>query len=173
MKAFARKCSATGVGMNKGFVFRDGEMYFSTEELLIKHLRSLGDEAQYLYLFKSNGKLGLLNNFGEIVFEPKFDSIEKISYAASTQVYRSRSFRYKNDHFFGNHPRLLPESEFDVEKVIKSTCTFKFRKSSIEDTLVCYSTKTTPLVFIPFIETRLENQQSLTINSYPSGFLKV
>ena len=44
MKAFERKCSATGVGMNEGFVFRDGEMYFSTEELLIKHLRSLGDE---------------------------------------------------------------------------------------------------------------------------------
>jgi hypothetical protein len=41
---FARKCDATGVGMNAGYVYGEGDMYFSSEEHLIKHLRSLGDE---------------------------------------------------------------------------------------------------------------------------------
>lgn len=44
-KVYARKCSVTGEGMNEGFVYRDGEMYFKYEKDLIAHLRSLGDEA--------------------------------------------------------------------------------------------------------------------------------
>jgi len=41
---FARKCEATGEGMNEGFVVGDGEMYFKYEKDLIKHIRSQGDE---------------------------------------------------------------------------------------------------------------------------------
>jgi hypothetical protein len=39
---FARKCSVTGEGMNEGHVFRDGEMYFSTDELAQTHMQILG-----------------------------------------------------------------------------------------------------------------------------------
>lgn len=42
---FARKCTATGKGINSGYCFRDGEAYFKEEADLIKHLRSLGDES--------------------------------------------------------------------------------------------------------------------------------
>ena len=38
----ARKCSVTGEGMNDGYVFRDGDMYFSKEEDLLKHILSMG-----------------------------------------------------------------------------------------------------------------------------------
>lgn len=38
---FARKCDATGKGMNEGWVCGEGNKYFSTEEGLINHLRSL------------------------------------------------------------------------------------------------------------------------------------
>ena len=36
---FARKCSVTGEGINKGFVYRDGEKYFKNQEDLVKLLR--------------------------------------------------------------------------------------------------------------------------------------
>lgn len=39
---FSRKCSVTGNGMNEGYVFRDGDMYFSKIEDLTKHILSLG-----------------------------------------------------------------------------------------------------------------------------------
>lgn len=39
---FARKCSVTGEGMDEGFVFGDGEMYFSTDELAQTHIQTLG-----------------------------------------------------------------------------------------------------------------------------------
>jgi len=39
MEKFARRCDATGRGMNEGYVVGDGEMYFSTKENLIDHLR--------------------------------------------------------------------------------------------------------------------------------------
>jgi hypothetical protein len=41
MEKFVRKCDATGRGMNAGFVVGDGEMYFSTREHLLEHLREL------------------------------------------------------------------------------------------------------------------------------------
>lgn len=41
-KKYARKCDATGRGIEEGYVFGDGEMYFSEEEYLVKHLRSRG-----------------------------------------------------------------------------------------------------------------------------------
>ena len=40
---FARKCSFLGKGMNAGYVFRNGEMYFKREKDLLDHLRGLGD----------------------------------------------------------------------------------------------------------------------------------
>ena len=40
MEQFARKCSATGKGMNEGYVFNDGEMYFYNESDLINFLRN-------------------------------------------------------------------------------------------------------------------------------------
>ena len=38
---FARQCDATGKGMNEGYCFLEGEMYFSEEKYLIAHLRGL------------------------------------------------------------------------------------------------------------------------------------
>jgi hypothetical protein len=42
---FARKCSATGKGMNKGHVFEFADLYFSNEEDVINHLRKDDPEA--------------------------------------------------------------------------------------------------------------------------------
>lgn len=42
MEKFARRCDATGKGMNEGYVFGDGELCFSEEKHLIAHLRSRG-----------------------------------------------------------------------------------------------------------------------------------
>lgn len=41
MEKFARRCDATGRGMNEGYVVGDGELYFSTNEHLLEHLRGL------------------------------------------------------------------------------------------------------------------------------------
>ena len=41
MKRYARKCDATGRGMNEGFVVGDGELYFSEKKYLLEHLRTL------------------------------------------------------------------------------------------------------------------------------------
>lgn len=41
MEKFARKCDATGRGMNEGYVVGDGELCFSEEKHLIDHLRGL------------------------------------------------------------------------------------------------------------------------------------
>lgn len=38
---FARQCNATNRGINEGYVVGDGEMYFSTIEHLLEHLRTL------------------------------------------------------------------------------------------------------------------------------------
>jgi hypothetical protein len=40
---FARKCSATGEGMNEGYVFREGEEYFKEEKDLVDFLRGLDE----------------------------------------------------------------------------------------------------------------------------------
>lgn len=42
MEKFARRCDATGRGMNEGYVVGDGELCFSEEKHLIEHLRSRG-----------------------------------------------------------------------------------------------------------------------------------
>ena len=42
MEKFARRCDATGKGINEGYVFGDGELYFSEEKHLIDHLKSRG-----------------------------------------------------------------------------------------------------------------------------------
>jgi hypothetical protein len=42
MEKFARKCDATGRGMNEGFVVGDGELYFSELKHLVDWLRSRG-----------------------------------------------------------------------------------------------------------------------------------
>jgi hypothetical protein len=39
MEKFARKCSATGVGMNEGYVVYDGEEYFANKSDLVKWFR--------------------------------------------------------------------------------------------------------------------------------------
>lgn len=41
MIKFARRCDATGKGINEGYVVGDGELYFAEREDLIKHLRTL------------------------------------------------------------------------------------------------------------------------------------
>lgn len=42
MGKFARRCDATGRGMNEGYVVGEGELYFSEEKYLIDWLRSRG-----------------------------------------------------------------------------------------------------------------------------------
>jgi hypothetical protein len=39
---YARKCTATKVGMNSGWVVNDGEEYYSTERLALKRVKELG-----------------------------------------------------------------------------------------------------------------------------------
>lgn len=39
MEKFARKCSATNVGMNEGYVVNDGDEYFANKSDLVKWLR--------------------------------------------------------------------------------------------------------------------------------------
>ena len=41
MKKYARRCDATGKGINEGYVVGDGELYFASKDDLIKHLREL------------------------------------------------------------------------------------------------------------------------------------
>tara|TARA_R110000868_G_scaffold228171_1_gene481132 strand:+ start:634 stop:939 length:306 start_codon:yes stop_codon:yes gene_type:complete len=41
MNKYARKCDATGIGMNEGFVVGDGELYFSKKQHLIEYLRGV------------------------------------------------------------------------------------------------------------------------------------
>lgn len=44
MEKFARKCSATSEGMNDGYVYLDGDMYFKYEKDLVAHLRGLCED---------------------------------------------------------------------------------------------------------------------------------
>jgi hypothetical protein len=44
MERFARKCDATGRGMNEGYVVGDGELYFSEEQDLIEWLKDVAKE---------------------------------------------------------------------------------------------------------------------------------
>ena len=44
MTKFARKCDATGKGMNEGFCVLDGHKYFSEEKYLIEFLNRLTEE---------------------------------------------------------------------------------------------------------------------------------
>lgn len=41
MEKYARRCDATGRGINEGYVVGDGEMYFANKSDLIKHLKEL------------------------------------------------------------------------------------------------------------------------------------
>lgn len=43
MEKFARRCDATGRGMNEGYVVGDGEMYFSEKEHLLEHLKKINN----------------------------------------------------------------------------------------------------------------------------------
>ncbi len=45
VKKFARKCSVTGVGMNEGWCYEDGEAYYSTEEIAEKAMIEKGYES--------------------------------------------------------------------------------------------------------------------------------
>jgi len=42
MNRYARKCDATGVGMNEGFVVGAGDLHFSEKQHLIEWLRDRG-----------------------------------------------------------------------------------------------------------------------------------
>ena len=41
MTKYARRCDATGRGINEGYVVGDGELYFASKDDLITHLREL------------------------------------------------------------------------------------------------------------------------------------
>jgi len=44
MDRYARKCDATGVGMNEGFVVGAGDLHFSEKQHLIEWLKGLAKE---------------------------------------------------------------------------------------------------------------------------------
>ncbi len=44
MERYARRCDATGCGMNEGYVVGDGELYFSEEQHLIKWLKGVAEQ---------------------------------------------------------------------------------------------------------------------------------
>lgn len=44
MTKYARRCDATGRGMNEGYVCGDGELHFAEQSDLINHLRTLNWE---------------------------------------------------------------------------------------------------------------------------------
>jgi hypothetical protein len=46
MKKYARQCSITGEGMNEGYVYYDGEMYFKYEKDFILFLRYQNEPLQ-------------------------------------------------------------------------------------------------------------------------------
>jgi hypothetical protein len=41
MERYARKCDATGVGMNEGYVVGAGDLHFSKKQYLIEYLRGV------------------------------------------------------------------------------------------------------------------------------------
>lgn len=78
---WARKCSATGVGMNEGYVFNDGEAYFLNKEDAETYAKGIGfldldeaflheayywtewtDESDYQYIESPDGQLIEINN---------------------------------------------------------------------------------------------------------------
>jgi len=61
MERYARKCDATGKGMNKGFVVGSGDLHFSKREHLIKWLVGVAEEENLK--FKSNELM--LNHYYE------------------------------------------------------------------------------------------------------------
>ena len=46
VEKYARKCDITGKGMNEGYCYGDGEIYFSEKEYLIKHLREINTDLE-------------------------------------------------------------------------------------------------------------------------------
>jgi len=61
MERYARKCDATGMGMNEGFVVGAGDLHFSEREHLIKWLMGVAEEENLK--FKSNELM--LNHYYE------------------------------------------------------------------------------------------------------------
>jgi hypothetical protein len=43
MERFARRCDATGKGINEGYVVGDGELYYASKDDLLDHLKSIQD----------------------------------------------------------------------------------------------------------------------------------
>lgn len=41
MEKFARRCNATGKGINEGYVVDDGNFYFSEKEHVLAHLKTI------------------------------------------------------------------------------------------------------------------------------------
>ena len=59
MKKFARRCDATGRGMNEGYVLGDGELYFAEKEHLLDHLKQMDEwcGVKLKYLFSDDDEL--------------------------------------------------------------------------------------------------------------------
>ena len=48
MEKYARKCSITSEGMNTGYVYLDGDMYFKYEKDLVSYLRGMCEDNENL-----------------------------------------------------------------------------------------------------------------------------
>ena len=59
MTKYARRCDATGRGMNEGYVIGDGELYFAEKEHLLDHLKQMDEwcGVKLKYLFSDNDEL--------------------------------------------------------------------------------------------------------------------
>ena len=73
---WARKCDATGQGMNEGFVFGDGEKYFSVQSAAIEYAQELGykdldeaydDEAYYWTEWEDKSEYQYLEVDGKLI----------------------------------------------------------------------------------------------------------
>jgi hypothetical protein len=88
---FARKCDATGEGMNKGYVVTDGLLYFKHKEDAIAHLKTIQME----------GSEGLK---GEALLQFYYD-IDECYYTEWDEVDEEAWYEAKNED--GINPRLV------------------------------------------------------------------
>lgn len=65
-----------------------------------------------------HNKFGLIDNQGNIVVEPRFDSLDKFYYGLA--CFRMRS----EDHFFYNYGFINPKGEIVIEHSLDSACRF-------------------------------------------------
>jgi len=76
MKKFARQCSITGEGMNEGYVYYDGEMYFKYEKDFVMFLRYQNEPLQDVLHLSDEFILNEAYELGEYYYTEWMDENE-------------------------------------------------------------------------------------------------